>query len=153
MGKKKPSKYRAKQERKQKEEVAEPVQQDSLAVRYRNAHKETFLWEAIPLYIKGTSTPKAFPKLSAFLPCRTRDGRVAYLEEIDPTNDTCTGVICHIADPERPGKYIRQTVSLNGMFRADGQPCAIDVLNISAKAWNKKYEEGLVGIRAIDDTV
>lgn len=128
------------------EAAAAPEKKEAFQYNYRKHHKETYLWDAIPL--KRDDKPVIFPKLTAYQPVRTRDGRPAYIEEIDVNRSKHQCVIVHIADAGHPGKYIRQEVSLNGMFSISDEPMPMDILNVSPQAWNKKFEEGLVAIRA-----
>ena len=164
MGRGRNSKYqlKLKQKEKQAQQKARKVQKKetkkvkmakplSVVEKHREQHKDKYLWGAVPLFRKD-GEPLFWGRLNPYNPARTRDGRPAYIVEVDPRKHKASCVVVHV--PNIYGgedEYSQHCVSLEGVFMASGKPDALDVFNIPVDKWNQKVDEGLLAIRAIDD--
>jgi hypothetical protein len=146
------SRYADKQKKKKKSDLRTEAQLKqenatmSLVDRIRKANKGLFLWKAVPLFRKD-GKPLKFTKLSPFLPCRTRDGRAAFIIEIDERRATMPVTVEAVSTTSKTKAHHK--VTLNGSFLASGEPHPLDIFNITPEKWNKKFEKGEVPIKAL----
>lgn len=123
-----------------------------LVEKHREAHNDKYVWDAIPLCDEAGKDRIFATKIDPYSPARLRDGRPAYIIEINPVALPFERVVVEVPNtlPNVNDEFILLRMSLEGNFRMDKSPCPLDLINVSPRAWNAMYERGKLPFPCFD---